>query len=145
MKYEEILEMWEADSKIDSEQLHAESLKIPLTQGKYFNLFCREKATLAKLHLELSQLKKWKRDYYLNEIPPEELIKKGIPVFSKRVLKTDVDLYIDNDRDVVGFLERIAVCQTKVDLLNLIVKSLNDRQWNIRNAIEFLKFKHGIS
>jgi hypothetical protein len=145
MKYDEIVEEWQKDSKIDSENLTHESLNIPLLQGKYFNLFCREKAILTKLTLDLNQLKRWKRDYFLGEIPPEELIEKGIPVFARRLVKSEVDTFVDTDKDVVEFLEKIAVVQTKVDFLNLCVKSINDRQWNIRNAIEFLKWKHGVS
>jgi hypothetical protein len=145
MKYDEIVEMWATDSKIDSENLSHESLNIPMLQGKYFNLFCREKAILTKLTLDLNQLKRWKRDYFLGEIPPEELIEKGIPVFARRLVKSEVDAFVDTDNEVVNFLEKIAVVQTKVDFLNLCVKSMNDRQWNIRNAIEFLKWKHGVT
>jgi hypothetical protein len=137
--------MWERDAKIEPDNLDSESLKIPLIQGKYFNLFCREKAILAKLNLDLSQLRRWKRDYFLGEIPVEELVEKGIPVFARRLVKSEVDAYIDTDSDVITMLEKIAVVQTKVDLLNLLVKSINDRQWNIRNAIEFLKWKSGVS
>lgn len=145
MKYEEIVEMWSTDAQIDSDNLERESLNIPLLQGKYFNLYCREKAILTKLNLDLSQLKRWKRDYFLGEIAPEELAEKGIPVYPRRLVKSEVDTYIDTDRDVISLLEKIAVVQTKVDLLNLLVKSINERQWNIRNAIEFLKFKSGVS
>ena len=145
MRYEEIVGMWETDAKIDSENLCHESLNIPMLQGKYFNLFCREKAVLTKLMLDLNQVKRWKRDYFLGEISPEELAEKGIPVFARRVVKTEVDAFVDTDQDVVALLEKIAVVQTKVDLLNLCVKSINDRQWNIRNAIEFLKYKNGVT
>jgi hypothetical protein len=145
MKYDELIDMWERDAKIEPDNLDSESLKIPLIQGKYFNLFCREKAILAKLNLDLSQLRRWKRDYFLGEIPVEELVEKGIPVFARRLVKSEVDAYIDTDSDVITMLEKIAVVQTKVDLLNLLVKSINDRQWNIRNAIEFLKWKSGVS
>jgi hypothetical protein len=145
MKYEEIVEMWEKDAKIDSDDLCHESLQIPLLQGKYFNLFCREKAILTKLTLDLSQMRRWKRDYFLGDISPEELAEKGIPAFARRLVKAEVDSFVDTDADVVSLLEKIAVVQTKVDLLNLCVKSINDRQWNIRNAIEFLKWKNGVS
>jgi hypothetical protein len=145
MKYEDLVQMWEIDAKLDSDNLDRESLRIPLLQGKYFNLYCRERASLAKLNLELNQLKRWKRDYYLGEISPEELTEKGIPVFARRLVKSEVDTYVDTDSDIITFLERLVVVQTKVDFLNLIVKSINDRQWNVRNAIEFLKFKNGIS
>lgn len=145
MKYEELVEMWEKDAKLEPDNLDNESLRIPFIQGKYFNLFCREKAILTKLNLDLSQLRRWKRDYFLGEIPVEELVEKGIPVFARRLVKSEVDAYIDTDSEVIALLEKIAVVQTKVDLLNLFVKSINDRQWNIRNAIEFLKWKSGVS
>lgn len=144
MKYEEIVDMWAVDAAIDIDCLDRESLKIPLLQGKYFNLYCREKAILSKLNLDLSKLRKWKRDYFLGDISPEELAERGTPAFPKRIVKSDLESYVDTDAEVISFLEKIAVCQTKVDLLHLIVKAINDRQWNIRNAIEFLKYKNGI-
>jgi len=144
MKYDDLVEMWTKDAKIDPDLLDRESLKTPLLQGNYFNLYCRERAILTKLNIELKKLRRWKRDYFLGEISPEELIEKGIPVYPRRMVKTEVDDYIDTDPDVVACFEKIAVVQTKVDFLDLCVKSLNYRGPTIKNAIEFLKFRNGV-
>ncbi len=144
MKYEEIVELWNKDSQIDPDRLDSESLRTPMIQGTYFNLFCRERAVLSKLNIDLKKLRRWKRDYLLGEISPEELVEKGIPVPARRIVKADVDLYIDTDDEVIALLGKIVVVQTKVDFLDLCVKSLTTRGWTIRNAIEFLKFKHGV-
>jgi hypothetical protein len=34
-----IQKMWEQDSKIDSDNLHTESLNIPILHAKYFDLY----------------------------------------------------------------------------------------------------------
>ena len=49
MNLEQIQEMWEKDSKIDPDNLHDESLKIPQLHSKYYTLYntitlLREKA-----------------------------------------------------------------------------------------------------
>ena len=49
MNLEQIQEMWEKDSKIDPDNLHDESLKIPQLHSKYYTLYntitlMREKA-----------------------------------------------------------------------------------------------------
>jgi hypothetical protein len=36
---ENIQKMWEKDSKIDPDNLHTESLNIPVLHAKYFNLY----------------------------------------------------------------------------------------------------------
>ena len=59
MNLEQIQEMWERDSKIDPDNLHDESLKIPQLHSKYYTLYntitlLREKAreSYAKVKLE---------------------------------------------------------------------------------------------
>lgn len=144
MKYDEIVAMWAIDAKIDSDKLEHESLNAPMTQAKYFNLYCREKAFFTRKTNELKKLKRWKRDYYLGEIDPNELTEKGIPIFPRRLLKSEVDDFVDTDDEVIKLIEEIAVIQAKVELLQLCVKSLNERRWIIKNAIDFLKFKNGM-
>ena len=39
MNLEKIQEMWEKDSKIDPDNLHDESLKIPQLHSKYYTLY----------------------------------------------------------------------------------------------------------
>ena len=39
MNLEQIQEMWEKDSKIDPDNLHDESLKIPQLHSKYYTIY----------------------------------------------------------------------------------------------------------
>lgn len=144
VKYEDIEDMWKQDSILDPENLDSESLRIPLLHSKYFSLLVRERAVLRKLHLDLDQLKHWKREYFQGQIPHEELLDKGIPIFSRMLVKSELDVFVDADSDVRKVLEKIAVAQSKVDFLDLCVKSLNNRTFFIKNAIDYLKFKNGM-
>ena len=54
---EELQSMWERDSKIDPDNLHLESLKIPGLHSKYYNLYNTLKLLNEKAHTEFSSVK----------------------------------------------------------------------------------------
>lgn len=142
-KLEEIESMWLIDSKVDRTDLAAESLKISELHNKYYKIFSREKLLLKKMQNDSSILKKTKWEYYNGKISPEELRDMGWDSFDKRVLKSDVDIYIQSDKDIIENNLSISYQLEKVEFLQSILDSLKQRTWNIRNAIEFIKFSQG--
>lgn len=145
MKLEEILSLWEQDSKIDKTELAEESLKIPQLHHKYYKIYSHEKLILRKLNAEYKQLKLEKFEFY-TQGPNEVTEEKGwvLPA-AGRVLKADVGLYIDTDSDVVDLSLKIGLQEEKIELLESIIKTLNNRGYNIHTALEYLKFMNGLS
>jgi len=74
---------------------------------------------------------------------PEELKEHGWQPFQLNVLKSDVPMHIEADQDIINLNLKIAMQQEKVDVLESIIKSIKDRGFQIKNAIEFEKFKVG--
>jgi hypothetical protein len=65
--------------------------------------------------------------------------------FDHRILRQDMDVYLDSDADLIKIQTKIDMQKQKVDYLDSILKGINNRQWVIRNAIEWRKFMSGVT
>ena len=144
MRLDDIRKMVAKDVIIDDTMLDMESIKIPQLHNKYLNLFHDERLFLKKLESEKRELLRDKWEFYSGKMTEEELNKRGWEPFQLKVLKQDLDRYIYADKDVSVLTDRITLQQEKVDYLASIIKSINGRGWEIKNAIEWKKFTNGI-
>jgi len=143
MKIEEILELWEVDSKIDRTEIGNEAVVIPKLHHKYYSIYVTEKLLLRKQEAEFKQLKLDKYEF-LTQGPNEETKDKGWRLPPKgMVLKTDVPMYMDADEDVVSMSLRIGYQQEKLELLDSIIKTIMNRGYLLKTALEWQKFTMG--
>jgi hypothetical protein len=73
----------------------------------------------------------------------EELEDRGLEPFPLNVLKQDIDKFIDSDDEIVKLTNRVEFQKEKVEYLKTVVKTMSDRQWYIRSAIDWIKFTNG--
>ena len=143
MKLEQIFELWEVDSKIDIAELQFESLKIPQLHFKYYKIYIGEKSLLSKLRTNHSQLKLEKTEF-LTQGPTEETDAKGWKLPPKgRVIKSEIEIYLQADKDLIDIALKIQLQEEKIELLKSILDTIKQRSFHIREAIEFLKFQNG--
>ncbi len=142
MKLEDIESLWQQDSIIDRTDLDTESLKIPSLHSKYYKIFLREKVQLKAEETEYKQFFKLKHEYYTGKLSKEDLDQYGWEPF-QFILKGDLSIYMDADKEISERLLKLQVQREKVDLLESIIKSLNNRGFLIKNAIDFIKFSNG--
>ena len=75
----------------------------------------------------------------------EDTLKElGLEPFSLKILKTDIDKYLESDDELITLSHRVDYQKEKIDYLESIIKELNTRHWKIRNAIEWKKFVNGV-
>lgn len=140
MNIDEIQELWEQDAKIDPDNLHEESIKIPSLHSKYYKIY-NNIVLLKKLEEnKLKILKKEKWLYYSGKSEPD--IYKEKP-FDHKVLKPDMDKYLDADSDIIKATSKIDYYQTMINYLDSILKTILNRTYQIKNSIEFIKFTAG--
>ena len=137
--------MVEVDLKIDGTELGDESTRIPQLHGKYINIYHDESLVLRKLEADYKTLRKQKWEYYNGKLSQEELNALGWEPFGHRILRQDMDIYMDSDADMVRIVSKIEMQRAKVDYLDSVIKGINNRQWVIRNAIEWRKFMSGVT
>jgi hypothetical protein len=143
MKLDEILDLWAEDCNMDRTELGEEALKIPKLHSKYLRTFTEERLLLRKLEAERKELVLLKSDYYRGILPEEDLKSNGWEPFRLSVIKSDVPTYIEADQDIIKLNLRIAMQQEKVDALEAIIKSISNRGYLIKSAIDYEKFKMG--
>ena len=144
MKLEEIQEFWNADREIDITELANESVRIPQIHDKYLKIYIDERIRLKGLQFELTKLVRLKTDYYAGKLTQEELEKLGWEQFLQRLLKNEISTYIEADEDVIKSKKNIVLIEEKCHYLDSIIKMISNRGFQIKSAIDWIKYKSGI-
>ena len=90
-------------------------------------------------------MKKFKWLYYNGKLSQEELENKGLEPFQHKVLKTDLATFFDADDDLQKLDAKILMNQEVEKYLEIVLSQISNRQWTIRNMIEWLKFTNGVN
>ena len=143
MKLDEIYAEWDKDSYIDPTDLGNESIKIPSLHNKYFKLYTSEKLLLRKFEADMKELKLEKYEFY-TQGPSKESQDKGWTFPAKGIiLKGDIPMYLDGDKNIIALSLKIGMQQEKIDILESIIKSLTNRGYQLKNAIDWNRFTMG--
>jgi len=145
LKLEEILALWETDSKVDTIELDKESLKIPSLHNKYLKIYTSENLLLKKMTHDFKEMERNKFEYYSGKLSEEDLKDRGWDQFDHKLLKQDIPRYLESDRELIKFLLRIDYQKEKVETVKSIMSSINGRSFYINNAITWQKFLNGIN
>jgi hypothetical protein len=144
MNLDELKAMIKKDLDIDQTALDAESSRTPQLHNKYLVMFMDEKLKLKRMNSELSVLRKNKWLYYTGRMSQEELTQFGWEPFELNILKTEADDMIESDADYIKASEKVNFQEEKVNYLESVIKIVQNRQWQIRAMIDWLKFTQGV-
>lgn len=143
MNIEQIQEMWEKDSNIDPDNLHDESLRIPQLHSKYYTIYntiilLREKAkeTYSRVRLD-------RYNYYTGKAPAEVYIEEPFPYKVRE--KEAIQRYMDADERLCKVEMKIKYYDVMLKFLEEIIKTISNRTFQIKNAIEWHKFQAGFN
>ena len=143
MKLEAIYEEWKKDSDIDKTELGDASITIPKLHHKYFQVYTSEKLLLKKYEAEMKTLKLAKYEFY-TQGPSRESQEKGWEMPARgMILKQEMPIYMEGDKDIIELSLKIGYQQEKIELLESIIKSLTNRGFQIKAAIDWYKFTMG--
>jgi len=140
MTIEDIMNQWTADAKIDDVDLDHESLNTPNLHAKYLKLLFAEKLKLRKYIIQKKTLVKVLSEYYKGDLNnPEDLEELKREPWQRTVLKQDLSSYVESDPEMIKLLTKTAYQEEVVLLLEDILKSINNRGFQIKNAIDWRK------
>lgn len=143
MNYDEVYKEWKVDGKIDETDVARAARNIPELHNKYYRWYVEESLKLRKLRADMSVLKKVKYEYYNGTLDEEELNERGWKPFALRVLKNDIDRYMEADADIINLSLRIGVKQEVVEYLESIVKQINNRNFVLKTIVDWNRFTSG--
>ena len=128
------------DLKIDDTELDLESIKTPQLHNKYLKHYTKYSLQLKKTKDDYKILRRHKWEYYTGKSSPEVYQEKP---FELKILKADVGIYLEADEELQQLGQKEAYLETTVNYLEKILREITNRNWTIRNTIEWKKFLHG--
>lgn len=143
MTFEELNEMWAIDCKIDETNLVKESSRTPELHSKYYNYYYREALKVRKFKADLVELEKAKTEYYNGSMDELELKQRGWKPNPLKILRQDIQKYIESDKEIINLSLRIALHEENAKYLDSIIRQINGRNFHIKNMIDMLKFQAG--
>jgi hypothetical protein len=143
MSTDDISELWAKDSPIDETNLVGESKRIPTLHSKYYNMYFKEVLRVKKLRYDYKELEMAKRDWIDGSMAEEDLRERGWRPFQKKVIRQDMDKYIQADPDVIKMSLKIDYHSARANFLEDIIKTIHSRNFIIKNCIDMLKFQSG--
>jgi len=139
---ETLQEMWEKDSKIDPDNLHIESLNIPSLHAKYFDLYNTLFLLRKKAEQQRKNIRHERFEYFSGKADPEVYIKDPFP---KKIRDKDtMTKYMDADEKLSTTSLKIDYYDTMLVYIESILKVIQNRTYQIKNAIEYMRFTSGL-
>ena len=137
-----IQEMWEKDPKIDRDNLHDESLNIPSLHAKYFQIYNTIFLLRKKAEQQRKNIRHERYEYFSGKADPDVYIQNPFP---KKIRDKDtMTKYLDADEKLSNASLKIEYYDTMLTYLESILKVIQNRTYQIKNAIEFMRFNAGM-
>ena len=127
--------------KVNDEKLDTEALKNQELYAKYLDHKSRFELLLHKAKGDYKKLYREKWEYYGGKADAKVYITRP---FDLKVLKTDLHIYIESDKDILKAEHKIAYLETVIKYIDGVLKAINSRGWDIKNCLEALKFEAGL-
>ena len=142
MTLDELKLQVQKDLKVDNEHLDTESLKNQEIKATYLDYKTRYELLLFKAKGDYKRLYREKWEYYGGKADAKIYATKP---FDLKVLKTDLAVYITSDEEIINAENKVGYLETVVDYIKGVIKSVDNRGWDIKNAIEWKKFEAGVT
>jgi len=140
MDLEQLQELADKDLKINDTELDLESLKTRQLHNKYMKHLTKFKLLLTRAEDEYRTIKREKWEYYTGKADPAVYQLKP---FNLKILKQDVDKYIEADEEIQKATQKVKYLETVVDFLDRTIRQVSNRTFTIKNAIDWRKFTSG--
>ena len=134
--------MWNEDSKIDPDNLHTESLNIPVLHSKYYDIYNTLMLLRKKAEQQRKNIRHERYEYFSGKSDPEVYIDNPFP---KKIRdKETMQKYLDADTKLSGVSLKIEYYEVMLRFIEEILKQITNRTYQIKNSIDFMRFQSGM-
>ena len=142
MSFEELkIEAREDLAILDQERLDQESFKNQNIKPKWLEYRSRYDQLLIMRRADHQRMYRAKWVYYGGKADAKIYVAKP---FDLKVLKSDLQMYIQSDDEILELQGKIAYYESIIKYIDGVIKSIDNRGWDIRNAQDWKKFEAGM-
>jgi len=140
---DKIQSMWQEDCKIDIDNMHEESIKVPQLHSKYHEILNNLILLRTKAQKIQKSVRHERYEYYSGKSDPEVYIREPFP---KKVRDKDALIrYMDADDRVSDANLKVEYYDVMINYTESILKQISNRTYQIKNSIEWHKFQAGFT
>lgn len=147
MNLNKILEEWKEDSQLETNYLDESSRQTPFLHSKYLELLSNAKLQLKQAEYKQKSLMKKKWLWYNGKLSQQEIEELGWdpdPFDGLKILKGEMEHYVNADPELVESQAKIDYLTTVIDTLKEILSHITWRHQTIKNMIDWRKFESGV-
>ena len=128
------IDRWVAQRCVMDDDLFEEARRIPVLHAKWLDKYLRVQVLRKEKEYDYNCLYRQKYSFYMGreETAPDE-----------KIIKTEVPIYIKGDPDIIKAQATMDISEKLEDALNNS-NNINNRSFQIKNAIDWLRYSRGI-
>ena len=140
---DKIQSMWQEDCKIDIDNMHEESIKVPQLHSKYHEILNNLILLRTKAQKIQKSVRHERYEYYSGKADPEVYEREPFPM---KVRDKDALIrYMDADDRVSDANLKVEYYDVMINYTESILKQISNRTYQIKNSIEWHKFQAGFT
>ena len=140
---DKIQSMWQEDCKIDIDNMHEESIKVPQLHSKYHEILNNLILLRTKAQKIQKSVRHERYEYYSGKADPEVYEREPFP---KKVRDKDALIrYMDADDRISDANLKVEYYDVMINYTESILKQISNRTYQIKNSIEWHKFQAGFT
>ena len=140
---DKIQSMWQEDCKIDIDNMHEESIKVPQLHSKYHEILNNLILLRTKAQKIQKSVRHQRYEYYSGKADPDVYEREPFP---KKVRDKDALIrYMDADDRVSEANLKVEYYDVMINYTESILKQISNRTYQIKNSIEWHKFQAGFT
>ena len=140
---DKIQSMWQEDCKIDIDNMHEESIKVPQLHSKYHEILNNLILLRTKAQKIQKSVRHERYEYYSGKSDPDVYEREPFP---KKVRDKDALIrYMDADDRVSEANLKVEYYDVMINYTESILKQISNRTYQIKNSIEWHKFQAGFT
>jgi len=139
---DQLISMWEKDSKLDVTEISAETAKIGSLHAKYSGIRIRHRLRALKAKTDYDRMVGIKKSYYKGEISdPETLTKYGWEQWPhNKVMNAAMPEVLAADTDLINLTLKRAIHDEIVVFAEAFIKEINSRTWQCKTILDAEKY-----
>ena len=118
-----------------------ESYKNQIIKPKWLDYKTRFELLKIQANIKHTKLYREKWEYYGGKSDAKIYVAKP---FDLKVLKSDLAMYINADDEIMDLQSKISYYEVIIKYIDGVIKSIDNRSWDIKHAQDWKKFEAGM-
>ena len=118
-----------------------ESYKNQIIKPKWLDYKTRFELLKIQANIKHTKLYREKWEYYGGKSDAKIYVAKP---FDLKVLKTDLAIYINSDDEMMELNAKLSYYEIIIKYIDGVIKSIDNRSWDIKHAQDWKKFEAGM-